>query len=155
MIQTNGPKRTRLPSAMLRVTRFVVPLLDAGIPLGPLWLLETRGRKTGVVRVVPVAVARSGSRRWLVSVFGEVGWVRNVRASGEARLRRGRQAEEVHVTEVTDGHRAVVAMQLRRSFWMIPFVRAAFTATPHDGLQAFEAEAGRHPVFAVMSRPPS
>jgi deazaflavin-dependent oxidoreductase (nitroreductase family) len=134
---------------MLRVTRFLVPLLAAGAPLGPLWLLETRGRNTGVVRVVPVAVARSGGSRWLVSVFGETGWVRNVRASGEARLRRGRRAEAIRVTEVTDERRAVVAMQLRRSFWMIPFVRAAFTATPRDGLQAFEAEAGRHPVFAV------
>jgi deazaflavin-dependent oxidoreductase (nitroreductase family) len=140
---------------MLRVTRFLVPLLDTGVPLGPLWLLETRGRKTGVVRVVPVAVARSGGRRWLVSVFGEAGWVRNVRVNGEARLRRGRRAEAISVTEVTDGRRAVVAMQLRRSFWMIPFVRAAFTAAPRDGLQAFEAEAGRHPVFAVTGRPRS
>lgn len=136
---------------MLGASRFVVPLLNAGLPIGPLWLLETRGRKTGVVRVVPVAVARSGGRRWLVSIYGETGWVRNVRVSGEARLRRGRRTEAIGVTEVTDGRRAVAAMQLRRSFWMIPFVRAAFTATPRDGLQAFEAEAGRHPVFAVTS----
>ena len=138
---------------MLRVTRLLVPLLEAGVPLGPLWLLETRGRNSGVVRVVPVAVARSGGRRWLVSVFGETGWVRNARVSGQARLRRGRRAESVSLTEVTDQRRAVAAMQLRRSFWMIPFVRAAFAATPRDGLQAFEAEAGRHPVFAVTGRP--
>jgi deazaflavin-dependent oxidoreductase (nitroreductase family) len=138
---------------MLRVAWFLVPLLDAGVPLGPLWLLETRGRKTGTVRVVPVAVARSGGRRWLVSVFGETGWVRNVRVSGEARLRRGRRAETIGVTEVTDGRRAVVAMELRRSFRMIPFVRAAFIATPRDGLQAFEAEAEQHPVFAITGRP--
>jgi deazaflavin-dependent oxidoreductase (nitroreductase family) len=153
MIQKDDSAQTGLPSAMLRVTRFLVPLLDAGVPLGPLWLLETRGRKTGVVRAVPVTVARSGGHRWLVSIFGETGWVRNVRVSGEARLRRGRRVEAIRVTEVTDGRRAVVAMQLRRSFWMIPFVRAAFTATPRDGLQAFEAEAGRHPVFAITGRP--
>jgi deazaflavin-dependent oxidoreductase (nitroreductase family) len=138
---------------MLRVTRVLVPLLRAGVPLGPLRLLETRGRKTGAVRVVPVVVTRSGQNRWLVSVFGETGWVRNVRVSGEARLRRGRQAEAVSVTEVTGGQRAVVAMRLRRSFWMIPFVRAAFTAVPRDGLQAFEAEAAYHPVFAIIRRP--
>ena len=140
---------------MLRASRLIVPLLNAGVPLGPLWLLETRGPKTDVVRVVPVAVARSGGRRWLVSVFGETDWVRNIRATREARLLRGRRAEAIRVTEVTDGRQAVVAMQLRRSFWMIPFVRAAFTATPSDGLQAFQAEAGRHPVFAVMSCPRS
>jgi deazaflavin-dependent oxidoreductase (nitroreductase family) len=155
MIQDADQVPAGLPPAMLRVTRFLVPLLRAGAPLGPLWLLETRGRKTGVVRTVPVAVARSGGHRWLVSVFGETGWVRNVRVSGEARLRRGRRAEVIRVTEVLDGRRAVVAMQLRRSFWMIPFVRAAFTATPRDGLQAFEAEAERHPVFAVTGRPQS
>lgn len=140
---------------MLRASQFLVPLLNAGVPLGPLWLLETRGRKTGVVRVVPVAVTRSGGRRWLVSVFGETGWVRNARANGEARLRRGRRAEAICVTEVTDERRAEAAMRLRRSFWMIPFVRAAFAAAPRDGLQASGAESGHHPVFAVAARPQS
>jgi len=150
MVQSGKPARIKLPTAMLLLGNWVLmPLLSVGIPVGPLWLLETRGRKTGVTRVIPVAVARYGGRRWLVSVYGETSWVFNVRVSGEARLRRGRRAEVIGVSEVTDEHRAVAAMQLRRTLWFVPFVRMAFTATPRDGLQAFEDEAWLHPVFAV------
>ncbi len=149
MIQDSERPGNRLPPAMLRVGGLLGPLLNAGVPLGPLWLLETRGRKTGVLRTVPVVVFRSDGERWLVSVFGETGWVRNLRAAGAAQLRRGRRAERIEVTEVRDERRAMVAMRLRRSFWFIPFVRDAFAAGPRDGAEAFEAEAGRHPVFLI------
>src|SRR5689334_1473962 len=149
MIQDNGRPGNKLPPAMLRVGALLGPLLNAGVPLGPLWLLETRGRKTGTLRTVPVVVFRSDGQRWLVSVFGETGWVRNLRVAKSARLRRGRRAEKIDVMEVRDERRAMVAMRLRRSFWFIPFVRDAFAAGPRDEARAFEAEAGRHPVFLI------
>ena len=42
-------------------------------------------------------------------------------------------------------------MQLRRTLLarINPFVRAAFEATPRDGLEAFQAEEHRHPVFLL------
>jgi deazaflavin-dependent oxidoreductase (nitroreductase family) len=134
---------------MLRFSRIPVRLLGWGVWLGPLYLLETRGRKTGVPRTAPVVVFRYGGRRWLVSVFGETGWVANIRVSGWAHLRRGRAAETIRVTEVDDERRPIVTMHLRRSFRMIPFVRAAFDAIPSDGVAAFESEAPRHPVFLI------
>ena len=143
--------RSGLPVAMVRFSRLPVALLRGGFPLGPLYLLETRGRRSGEWRTVPVVVFRDGGRRWLVSVFGETGWVANVRASGDGRLRRGRRVEPIRATEVTDRRRAEVAMRLRRSFRIVPFVRWAFEATPGDGVEAFEAEAHRHPVFLVLS----
>ena len=102
-----------------------------------------------MLRTLPVAVARSGGRRYLVSVYGETGWVANIRASREGTLRRGRRTEAIHVTEITDESRAAVAMQLRKTLWFVPFVRGAFTATPRDGVKAFQAEAWLHPVFAI------
>lgn len=149
MIQDNERPGNGLPPAMLRVGALLGPLLSAGVPLGPLWLLETRGRKTGVLRTVPVVVFSSDGQRWLVSVFGETGWVRNLRAAKSARLRRGRRAEEIEVVEVLDQRRAVVAMRLGRSFRFIPFVRDAFAAGSRDGAEALGAEAGRHPVFLI------
>lgn len=141
--------RPDLPLAMLRFSRLPAALLGFGFPLGPLYLLETRGRRTGAPRTVPVVIFRHDGHRWLVSVFGEAGWVANVRAAGTARIRRGRRVEAVRLTEITDGRRADVAMRLRRAFRIIPFVRRAFAATPSDGLDAFAAEAHRHPVFLV------
>jgi deazaflavin-dependent oxidoreductase (nitroreductase family) len=149
MIQDNEEPGNGLPPAMLRVGRVLGPLLNAGVPLGPLWLMDTRGRKTGALRTVPVVVLRCDGQRWLVSVFGETGWVRNLRVAKSAQLRRGRRVEKIEALEVRDKRRAVAAMRLRRSFRLIPFVRDAFAAGPRDGAEAFEAEAGRHPVFLI------
>jgi deazaflavin-dependent oxidoreductase (nitroreductase family) len=134
---------------MLRFSRLPAALLRAGVPLGPLYLLETKGWRSGLWRTVPVVVLQDGGHRWLVSVFGETGWVANVRVTGGGRLRRGRRAETIQVTEVTDPRRAEVAMHLRRAFRIVPFVRRAFKATPRDGIEAFQAEAHHHPTFLV------
>jgi deazaflavin-dependent oxidoreductase (nitroreductase family) len=136
---------------MLLFSRIPTALLRAGFPVGRLYLLDTSGRRTGALRTVPMAVFRYDGRRWLVSIFGETGWVANIRGAGTARIRRGRRVETIRCTEVTDGRRAEVAMQLRRTFSarINPFVRAAFEATPRDGLKAFQAEQHRHPVFLV------
>src|ERR1700722_16626272 len=126
--------RPGLPVAMLVFSRIPIALLRAGFPLGRLYLLDTPGRRTGALRTVPIVIFRHDGRRWLVSIFGETGWVESIRC-----------------TEVTDGRRAEVAMQLRRPFSarINPFVRGAFEATPRDGLEAFQAEEHRHPVFLV------
>ena len=143
-----------LPPAMLRFSRLPVRLLRWGVPLGQAYLLETPGRRTGRRHQVPIAVYRYDGRRWLVSIFGETGWVANIRSAGRAALLRGHHSEPITVTEITDERRAVVAMNLRRSRYRInPFVRNAFTATPGDGLAAFEAEAHRHPVFLIEESP--
>ncbi|WP_152531326.1 nitroreductase family deazaflavin-dependent oxidoreductase [Mycobacterium sp. UM_CSW] len=141
--------RAELPAAMLRFSKVPAALLRAGIPLGPLYLLESRGRRSGTLHSVPVVVFRHDDGRWLVSMYGETGWVANVRDAGTAVIRRGRRAETIHCTEVTDNRRAEVAMHLRRKFGFIPFVRAAFNANPSDGPGAFQAEQRRHPAFLI------
>jgi deazaflavin-dependent oxidoreductase (nitroreductase family) len=137
---------------MLRLSRVPAALLSAGLPLGPVCLLQSRGRRTGLLRTVPVVVLSHNDCRWLVSMYGETGWVANVRAAGSAVIRRGRRAETIQCVEVTDDRRAEIAMQLRRTFGFIPFVRAAFDATPADGFAAFQAEQHCHPVF-LISKP--
>ena len=61
-------------------------LLGARVPLGPNALLTVRGRTSGQPRSTPVAVIHEGGRRWIWSPWGEVHWVRNLRAAGEATL---------------------------------------------------------------------
>jgi len=73
-------------------------LLRIGVPMGPNLLLTVRGRATGQPRTAPVAVVEVGGRRWIVGAYGEVQWVRNLRAAGEADIEvRGRREHVIAV----------------------------------------------------------
>ena len=142
---------------MVDAARVPARLLAAGVPLGPLRLLRTRGRRSGAVRTVPVVVLRHRGRTWLVSPFGEAAWVHNVRASGVAELEHRRRAEPVRLTEVDGATRLEVLRRYRSRFRLVGYVRTAFADTPlHDDAAMVDA-ARRHPVFAVApaERPPA
>jgi deazaflavin-dependent oxidoreductase (nitroreductase family) len=124
-------------------------LLSWGVPMGPLLLLRTRGRRTGLPRVLPVAVLRFRGERWLVSPFGETAWVKNARADGRAELGRGRHFRAVRLTEVDDARKGEILMAYRRRFRIVPFVREAYSVTSARDRRGIEAEAGLHPVFHV------
>ena len=52
-------------------------------------LLSVRGRRSGALRSTPVVPVRDGELTWVVSPFGEVGWVRDTRVAGQLELSRG------------------------------------------------------------------
>jgi hypothetical protein len=113
-------------------------------------MLHTRGRVSGATVATPVAVVRWGGRRWLVSPFGDVGWVRNARVDGRAHVSRGRWGRlDITLHEVHGTERPIVQRRFRARFRFIPFVRAAFVARPADGLERFASEADDHPVFEI------
>lgn len=101
------------------VFRWIGPLIRLVLRRGlgePNILLTTRGRKSGEPRTTPVAMFALGDRRFVEASFGEVNWVRNLRASGEAVIRRGRWSEAVRIVELppeTTGSPAVVASAAR------------------------------------------
>ncbi len=64
--------------------------LRAGLPGGPNVLLTVRGRTSGRPRSVPVAMLQVADRRFVQAAYGEVGWVRNLRAVGRAAVTQGR-----------------------------------------------------------------
>jgi deazaflavin-dependent oxidoreductase (nitroreductase family) len=75
-------------------------VLATGVPLGYNGLLTVRGRTSGLPRTTPLAIIEVSGRRWVWSPWGEVHWVRNLRAAGRATIAvRGRQ-EEVTATEL-------------------------------------------------------
>ena len=75
-------------------------ILRAAPLLGPNALITVRGRKSGEPRTTPVALVEIDGRRWVIGTFGEVNWVRNLRASGEATISVGRRHEDVRATEL-------------------------------------------------------
>ena len=75
-------------------------LLAAGVPLGLNGLLTIRGRKSGLPRTTPVAIVAVADRRWVWAPWGDVQWVRNLRAAGRATITVRRRTEEVTATEL-------------------------------------------------------
>jgi deazaflavin-dependent oxidoreductase (nitroreductase family) len=122
-------------------------LLATGLPLGGTdALITVRGRRSGRPRTTPITVCENAGRRGLISPFGEVNWVRNLRAAGRATITvRGRR-EEVVATELDPVEAALFirdvlaphARRVRGGEW---FVRTV------DGIDL------DHPAEAARGRP--
>jgi deazaflavin-dependent oxidoreductase (nitroreductase family) len=88
------PRRVRFFSPILKF------LLVAGVPMGPNGLITIRGRKSGLPRTTPLAIIDVGGKRWVWAPWGEVNWVRNLRAAGRGTITVRRRREEVIATEL-------------------------------------------------------
>ena len=75
-------------------------LLAAGVPMGLNGLITIRGRKSGRLRTTPVAIIEVSGRRWVWCPWGDVQWVRNLRAAGRATITVRRRKEVVRATEL-------------------------------------------------------
>jgi len=75
-------------------------LLGTRIPMGFNGLITIRGRKSGLPRTTPVAIIEVSGRRWVWAPWGEVNWVRNLRAAGRATITVRRRKEEVGAIEL-------------------------------------------------------
>jgi deazaflavin-dependent oxidoreductase (nitroreductase family) len=126
----------------------VTPLVRVGIGPKHLYLLSVAGRRTGRTYETPVSLVERDGQRWLVAPYGERNWVKNARASGSVELRRGRRTERVRVEDVPPRDRAPV---LQAYLGQVPFTRGFFDAPPGSPVEAFAAEASRHPVFRICS----
>ncbi|WP_043791171.1 nitroreductase family deazaflavin-dependent oxidoreductase [Amycolatopsis balhimycina] len=126
----------------------VTAFLERGIPIAGStgWLLTTRGRRSGADRTTPVNVVEVGGDRWLVSPYGQVGWVHNLRVDATARLWRGRRRE---TWEVEEADAATAGPVLRAYVRKIPVTAPFFDAKLTDPAEAFAVEADRHPVFRL------
>jgi deazaflavin-dependent oxidoreductase (nitroreductase family) len=64
----------------------------AGIPLPLVVILETRGRKSGQPRRIPVGKAITGDTLWVVAEHGrKAAYVKNIEADPNVRVRVGRR----------------------------------------------------------------
>jgi deazaflavin-dependent oxidoreductase (nitroreductase family) len=95
----------RAPRRVTFFTPIAKFLLGARVPMGFNGLITIRGRNSGLPRTTPVAIIAVSGRRWVWAPWGEVHWVRNLRAAGRATITvRGRK-EEVSATELDQTQR--------------------------------------------------
>src|SRR5947207_14987139 len=77
-------------------------LIRMGVGLSHNYLLEVQGRKTGRTFSTPVNLMDFGGKEYLVAPRGFTQWVKNVIASGEARLVRGSKRREILLKSLPD-----------------------------------------------------
>lgn len=93
------PLQVRLFSPILKF------LLRVRVPLAYNRLVTIRGRKSGQPRTAAIAVLEVAGRRWVWAPWGEVNWVRNLRAAGRATISMPGGNEEVRATELDPAER--------------------------------------------------
>jgi deazaflavin-dependent oxidoreductase (nitroreductase family) len=136
------------PLARFMIRRGLAPGGDSGDGSG-MRVLEVRGRKTGRLYQRPVAVATVVGRRYIVSLWGESQWVRNLRADTTAQLLLGRRVEPVEAHELEGGEeKAVLMLAISREYPF--FARGYFKVDPKQvTLEQARELAARYPVFRI------
>jgi deazaflavin-dependent oxidoreductase (nitroreductase family) len=126
---------------------FTSSLLALGISFNGSTLITVPGRKTGQPRSTPITMVEVDGQRYVQSPFGNVDWVRNLRAAQKATLSWGRRHEMVTVTELSPEQAApVIKSMLAHAPKMI---RDYFDVSAESSLEAIAMDAPNHAVFAV------
>lgn len=146
---SQAPALIRLSNPLAR------SLLRLGMPMGPNVLLTVRGRTSGEPRSAPVAIVEVGGHRWTMGAYGEVHWVRNLRAAGEGDLHLHGRDVHVRARELPRAEaEAFYAGTFRGYVAKLPalgrlFARALFSVAGPELLDDPEKAAQNHPVFEL------
>ena len=149
---TDATSTSRVPAFVGTFNPIARKLLGIGVPLGPNALITVRGRQSGLPRTTPVALVEIGGRRWVIGTFGNVNWVRNLRAAGEATITVGKRRQQVSATELSpqegaDFFAQVLSPYVRRlplGRWLLGSVLGA-----REMFEDPQGAASRYPVFEV------
>ena len=140
-------KAYRVGPARRAVNGLFTVLIQAGIGGRANYLLTTTGRKTGRKRTTPVTLIEYLGERWLLSPYGNVGWVYRVRP--EVSLSRANRSESLRAEEAGP---EVAGPILKQYLCTVPVTAPFFDAKFTDPVERFAQEAARHPVFRLISK---
>jgi deazaflavin-dependent oxidoreductase (nitroreductase family) len=131
------------------INRLFSALTRLGLGASYRHILTVPGWKSGRLYSTPVDVITVDGERWLVAGYGPANWVRNLRAAGEATLRRGRHSQRFKAEETAAPEAVPV---LRRYIAEIRVTRPYFDASPESPDADIAAELPRHSVFRLSPR---
>jgi deazaflavin-dependent oxidoreductase (nitroreductase family) len=126
---------------------FIAPLARLGLAGKRTHVLTVPGRRSGRRYSTPVQLVLGDEASWLVAPYGEREWVKNARAAGRVDLTRAGRTTSYRVEEVGPEEAAPVLREYLRT---TPIVKPYFDVDAADPLEAFAAEASRHPVFRLV-----
>jgi deazaflavin-dependent oxidoreductase (nitroreductase family) len=128
--------------------RFVALLTRLGLSVYGSRVLEVKGRKSGEWRQTPVNLLRYEGTEYLVAPRGHTQWVKNLRASGEGRLRVGSRVEPFHASELADIDKpAVLRAYLKK--WKLEVGVFFAGVGPDSSDEELLRAAPDHPVFRL------
>jgi deazaflavin-dependent oxidoreductase (nitroreductase family) len=133
------------------LNQIVAALTRLGISVWGSRVLEVRGRSSGEWRRTPVNLLTYEGQRYLVAPRGHTQWVRNLRASGEGRLRVGRKLEPFRAVELLDDAEKAPILRAYLKRWKAEVGVFFEGVTPDAPEQELRRIAPRHPVFRIVS----
>jgi deazaflavin-dependent oxidoreductase (nitroreductase family) len=128
--------------------RFVAVLTRAGVSVWGSRVLEVRGRKSGEWRSTPVNLLHHEDADYLVSPRGHTQWVRNLRVSGEGRLRLGGRTQPFTAVELADDQKSALLRAYLRKWKMEVGVFFAGVG-PDSSDDELRRIAPDHPIFKL------
>jgi deazaflavin-dependent oxidoreductase (nitroreductase family) len=147
-------KKSQVPFFVRAANVLTMTMLRAGFKVNgfgkaqyPMYMLTVRGRKSGLPRSIPIVTIERNGQRYLVSPYGIVDWVRNLRAAGEATLMRGRRSEILAAHELPPREAASVLREDIKGG--NPFARN-YGVGPESSLEDYEQVVLKHPVFLLQ-----
>ena len=130
--------------------RVVAALTRLGVSVYGSRVLEVRGRKSGEWRQTPVNLLRYQGIEYLVAPRGHTQWVKNLRASGQGRLRVGRRTQPFSAVELSDDDKPPLlrAYLKKWKFEVGVFFGGVGPDSPDDALRRIAPD---HPVFRLRA----
>ena len=114
--------------------------------MGKTQVMTTTGRKSGQRREIPVSPLEMDGVEYVVSPYGDVSWVHNVRANPSVTLRHGSTERQVRLEEVTGPPAAsAAAAYYQRESFARPYMDVPENPTEAD----FAEKTALFPVFKV------
>jgi deazaflavin-dependent oxidoreductase (nitroreductase family) len=123
-----------------------------------------RGRRSGKLRTVPIGMLELDGRSFVQASYGEIGWVANLRADGEATvIHPGGRRIPVQAIELSPEEAGAVLRRALQRFRQSRVMRALLGPNfrppigvlrrlrirVDDTLEEYIAEARRHPLFEL------
>lgn len=111
-------------------------------------VLEVRGRTSGEWRRTPVNLLRFEDGDYLVAPRGHTQWVKNLRASGEGRLRLGRRTQSFTAVELADASKPPLLRAYLKK-WKFEVGVFFGGVGPDSSEEELRRIAPDHPVFRI------
>jgi deazaflavin-dependent oxidoreductase (nitroreductase family) len=130
--------------------RLVAALTSAGISVYGSRVLEVRGRKSGEWRQTPVNLLGYDGGQYLVAPRGHTQWVKNLRVSGDGRLRLGKRTESFSAVELADDDK-VPLLRAYLKKWKVEVGVFFDGVGPDSSDDELRRIAPDHPVFRLTT----
>jgi deazaflavin-dependent oxidoreductase (nitroreductase family) len=128
--------------------RLVAASTRLGLSLQGSRVLEVKGRKSGEWRSTPVNLLRFDGGEYLVAPRGHTQWVKNIRATPQARLRVGRRLEPFTAVELGDDEKPqLLRAYLKKWKWEVGMFFGG--VGPDSSDEELRRIAPDHPVFRL------